>query len=707
MLCSHSSKKKCHSNGYCSKITNQSIQVAAYLSFHRFLSYGILKENTVNIFQQFSKILTNIANWKEEKSARNISRSMTGTRFARTGRCRFFVCLAVLTLMLCMVAIFRSSQQQLDETREQRLHCERQQEQLNEQLQKQKYNQQKTLEEERNEQMEARHNLEQKLKELTILRTNEQMDLSVRYDKLQQAHKLLKSEHNELVVECQKSKKDLLESTNGLEKKLQFVRSEADKEKNVLNGDITLWREKYNAMVVAKERLEALLDASGAQSELKSKIINLERTVAEYQQHCDYKKDARNQNDIPLNMSDGAHNTSAQTRIEKSFNEQVRMSPGLYHIDIKLTNKTRSVVSSHANQTISATNSTKIPSKTNADGDDPKVNVILKAGSDIVAGGVGVDGAGGFLPYLSRNNRSLILNSVENFQILPIEKVVEGGESEGNVMAQIRQPPANHSAASVGGKMISPLSPPRKAATTEASKSEQHVLEANAPVKQTNSSSTTSGLPPLPVPPNPRKLPENVAPIPANFDELLKEDRANQKADNAKEADVDAAEEVQKNDNDEANNNRYANAINDMEPKASHKEPVIAGANAANEDSGAHEIKDNDFMNDQNFNLPPNEDNNFFDGGGKNEGVVNTDEKPKGDDNDDDEGLAGAVDAGDIAVKNHNLLDTNNLNNEVAGDQGKEFPDELRLEENNEEDEDEDDYSNPAARQQGEQAIRN
>ncbi|XP_054743966.1 putative leucine-rich repeat-containing protein DDB_G0290503 isoform X4 [Anastrepha obliqua] len=541
---------------------------------------------------------------------------MTGTRFARTGRCRFFVCLAVLTLMLCMVAIFRSSQQQLDETREQRLHCERQQEQLNEQLQnmaEQKYNQQKTLEEERNEQMEARHNLEQKLKELTILRTNEQMDLSVRYDKLQQAHKLLKSEHNELVAECQKSKKDLLESTNGLEKKLQFVRSEADKEKNVLNGDITLWREKYNAVVVAKERLEALLDASGAQSELKIKIINLERTVAEYQQHCDYKKDARNQNDIPLNMSDGAHNTSTQTRIEKSFNEQ----------------------------------------------------------------------------------------------ILPIEKVVEGGEGEGNVMAQIRQPPANHSAASVGAKMISPLSPPRKAATTEASKSEQHVLEANAPVKQTNSSSTTSGLPPLPVPPNPRKLPENVAPIPANFDELLKEDRANQKADNAKEADVDAAEEVQKNDNDEANNNRYANAINDMEPKASHKEPVIAGANAANEDSGAHEIKDNDFMNDQNFNLPANEDNNFFDGGGKNEGVVNADEKPKGDDNDDDDGLAGAVDAGDIAVKNHNLLDTNNLNNEVAGDQGKEFPDELRLEENNEEDEDEDDYSNPAARQQGEQAIRN
>ncbi|XP_036334279.1 transcription factor SPT20 homolog isoform X2 [Rhagoletis pomonella] len=544
---------------------------------------------------------------------------MTGTRFARTGRCRFFVCLAVLTVMLCMVAIFHSSQQQLDETREQRLRCERQQEQLNEQLQnmaEQKYNQQKTLEQERNEQMEARHNLEQKLKELTILRTNEQMDVRVRYDKLQQTHKLLKSEHNELVAECQKSKKQLLENTNGLEKKLQSVRSEADKEKNVLNGEITLWREKYNAILAEKERMEILLDAAGAKTEMQSKIMQLEHKITEYQQHCDYKPEITSHNDKPLSPPNTARNTSTQPRVEKSFSEQVRI--------------------------------------------------------------------------LSK----------------PIEKLGDGGD--GYVMAQIRQPPANQSAASVGSKAISPLSPPRKTGTTEASKSEQHVLEANAPVKQTNSSSTTSsGLPPLPMPPNPRKLPENVAPIPANFDELLKDDRGGQKADNAKETDVDAAEEVQKNDNDEANNNRYANAINDMEPKASNKEAVFAAANAANEDSGAHEIKDNDFMNDQNFNLPANEDNNFFDGGGKNEAAGNAGEKTKGDENDDDEGLAGAVDAGDIAVKNQNLLDTNNLNNEVVGDQGKEFPDELRLEENNEEDEDEDDYSNPAARQQGEQAIRN
>ncbi|XP_050316915.1 uncharacterized protein LOC126750965 isoform X2 [Bactrocera neohumeralis] len=546
---------------------------------------------------------------------------MTGTRFARTGRCRFFVCLAVLTAMLCMVAIFHSSQQQLDETREQRLRCERQQEQLNEQLQnmvEQKYNQQKTSEQERNEQMEARHNLEQKLKELTILRTNEQMDIHLRYDKLQQAHKLLKSEHNELVTECQKSKKELMENTNALEKKLQSLRSEADKQKNVLNGEITLWREKYNSIVVEKERLEVLLGASGKNSELQSKVINLEHIIAQYEQHCDYKPETKSNNEKPLNPPNTLRNTSPRTRIEKSFNEQVPILPK------------------------------------------------------------------------------------------PIEKVADGAESDGKVLNQLRQPPANQSDASANNKLILPLSAPRKAATTEASKSEQHVLEVNGPIKEINNTSTTSSaFPPLPMPPNPRKLPENVAPIPANFEELLKEDNANLKADLAKEADVNAAEEVQKHGNDGAKNNRYANAINEMEPKASNKEKVIAAANAGNEDSGAHEIKDNEFINDQNFNLPANEENNFFDGGVKNEQAGNVEEKPKGDDNDDDEGLVGAVDAGDIAVKNHNLLDTNNLNNEVAGDQGKEFPDELRLEENNEEDEDEDDYSNPGARQQGEQAIRN
>ncbi|XP_039948805.1 transcription activator MSS11 isoform X2 [Bactrocera tryoni] len=546
---------------------------------------------------------------------------MTGTRFARTGRCRFFVCLAVLTAMLCMVAIFHSSQQQLDETREQRLRCERQQEQLNEQLQnmvEQKYNQQKTSEQERNEQMEARHNLEQKLKELTILRTNEQMDIHLRYDKLQQAHKLLKSEHNELVTECQKSKKELMENTNALEKKLQSLRSEADKQKNILNGEITLWREKYNSIVVEKERLEVLLGASGKNSELQSKVINLEHIIAQYEQHCDYKPETKSNNEKPLNPPNTLRNTSPRTRIEKSFNEQVPILPK------------------------------------------------------------------------------------------PIEKVADGAESDGKVLNQLRQPPANQSDASANNKLVLPLSAPRKAATTEASKSEQHVLEVNGPIKEINNTSTTSSaFPPLPMPPNPRKLPENVAPIPANFEELLKEDNANLKADLAKEADVNAAEEVQKHGNDGAKNNRYANAINEMEPKASNKEKVIAAANAGNEDSGAHEIKDNEFINDQNFNLPANEENNFFDGGVKNEQAGNVEEKPKGDDNDDDEGLVGAVDAGDIAVKNHNLLDTNNLNNEVAGDQGKEFPDELRLEENNEEDEDEDDYSNPGARQQGEQAIRN
>ncbi|XP_067634195.1 myb-like protein X isoform X2 [Eurosta solidaginis] len=615
---------------------------------------------------------------------------MSGTRFARTGRCRFIVCLVVLISLLCMVAIYHSSQQQLDEAREQRLRCERQQEQLNEQLQnlaEQKYNQQKTLEQERNEQMKIRHSLEQKLKEVSALRSNEQTELRTRYDKLLQEHKLLKSEHYELVTECQKSKKELLESANAMEKKLQSARSEAEKERNVLNSEIALWQGKYNTLAAEKERLEG-------KSELQ--INNFEHIIADYQQHCDYKPDNTIIIKKIFNPPNKAQITSPQSRLDKSFKEQVPVSPGLYHIDIKLTNKTQEISAPLTNKTASATNSSNIYTKENSNGRDKQKanendNLVLKAGSDIVAGNIGVDG---ILPK-------------------PIEKIVESNDGDINYFPQVRQPITNQSIVSAGGSKISPLSSPRKMATTTSSKLEQFNLEASAPIKQINTSSTTSsGMPPLPLPPNVRKLPDNVAPIPANFDELLNEDRnANRNADALKKSDGHAAGVSQKNDNDDdANNNRYANAINDMEPKASHKEPVVlaALANAANEDSGAHEIKDNDFINDPNFNLPADEDKHFFDGGGKNEAAGgNADEKPKNDANDDVEGLPGAVDAGDIAVKNNNLLDTNNLNNEVAGDQGKEFPDELRLEENNEEDEDEDDYSNPAARQQGEQAIRN
>lgn len=59
---------------------------------------------------------------------------MSGARFARAARCRFFVYISILVLMMGMLIIFHNSQLQLDEAKQQRLLCEQQQETLNDRL---------------------------------------------------------------------------------------------------------------------------------------------------------------------------------------------------------------------------------------------------------------------------------------------------------------------------------------------------------------------------------------------------------------------------------------------------------------------------------------------------------------------------------------------------------------------------------------------
>lgn len=59
---------------------------------------------------------------------------MTTPRIARANRSRFFIGLGILILTMGFVAIFHSSQQQLDELRQMEMRCEQQQESLNAQI---------------------------------------------------------------------------------------------------------------------------------------------------------------------------------------------------------------------------------------------------------------------------------------------------------------------------------------------------------------------------------------------------------------------------------------------------------------------------------------------------------------------------------------------------------------------------------------------
>ncbi|XP_034132944.1 uncharacterized protein LOC117586747 isoform X4 [Drosophila guanche] len=240
----------------------------------------------------------------------------------------------------------------------------------------------------------------------------------------------------------------------------------------------------------------------------------------------------------------------------------------------------------------------------------------------------------------------------------------------------------------LAGGPVSPLSAPRKSSTAGAAvKSAGDAPNASVAPRL---SSSSSGLPPLALPPAKpeRKLPENVAPIPDNFED----NKVDAKGD-AVDLDT-AAEELPKNEN----NNRYANVVNDLE---SNKNLGVAPKPV--EDSGAHEVKD--AMNEPSFNLPA-AGQNLFDGelpapgpGPAADDAVKAEAAGGGDGDDDD-------DVGDVAVKQpQHLLDTDNLNNEIAADQGKEFAEGIHLEDAMDEDQDEDDYSS-VARKKGGEAIR-
>lgn len=322
-------------------------------------------------------------------------------------------------------------------------------------------------------------------------------------------------------------------------------------------------------------------------------------------------------------------------RNQKSFNEQVQVSQGLYRIGVAKPSQ--------------ATNATTKP---HGVGMEQRLELQRQLQQQPLQ------------RFDVRNNHSLILNSVENFQIVP--KALKTLADETNKQQQ--EQPVLAAAASA----VSPLSVPRK--SNSSTPNAEVAPNGSVAPKALGSSSSSTGQPPLVMPPakpSPevkieRKLPENVAPIPDNFDG---------KADGAGDVDT-AAEELPKNEN----NNRYSNVVNELE---SNKNQGVL-------DSGAHEVKD--ALNEQNFNLPGAE-HNLFDGEIAAPHGAESDNKllaadaaavggGVGDDDDD-------VMLGDGAVKQpQHLLENDNLNNEIAGDQGKEFADAVHLDDGMDEDQD-------------------
>lgn len=114
----------------------------------------------------------------------------------------------------------------------------------------QKFHLEKNQERERTEFLETKRNLEQKIKNIDEKYQKEQVENQMRYEKLEQAHTLLQNKHMQLKDENMKANKQQLDNINGLETKVQSLKSELKKERSNKSGEVYMWKVSLNTYLL-------------------------------------------------------------------------------------------------------------------------------------------------------------------------------------------------------------------------------------------------------------------------------------------------------------------------------------------------------------------------------------------------------------------------------------------------------------------------
>ncbi|XP_055701788.1 Golgi integral membrane protein 4-like isoform X2 [Phlebotomus papatasi] len=246
---------------------------------------------------------------------------MTTSRLARAGRSRFFIGVGLLLLMVGFVAIFHSSQQQLEQLRQMGIRCEQQHEVISAQLQvevEKSFRLAKSLEGERLSHQQNRVELQQRAREEKEIREKSTKESNSRLASMQQHFKLLQSQHDDLQESCAKSHQKQLEENNGLQRKLENLR-QGEKQKD---KEIEHWKVKYKALEIEKINLEGTLKAKGISlSDTPSRIVHLEKVIEQFEAHCAFRPDTPDHHGSNFVPSGKIHDN------EKNFNAQLTMVP--------------------------------------------------------------------------------------------------------------------------------------------------------------------------------------------------------------------------------------------------------------------------------------------------------------------------------------------------------------------------------------------
>ncbi|KAJ6635633.1 Golgi integral membrane protein 4 [Pseudolycoriella hygida] len=546
-------------------------------------------------------------------------------RMVRASKSRFFVGLAVLLLTIGFVAIFHSSQQQLDEMRQMEIRCEQQQESLNSQI----LIIEKSLKSERYDHQQTKTELIRKSKDAKEFQEKTMVESNMKFGSLQQHYKLLKNQHDDFVEECANNKTKCTKEYNGLKDKLKRVTME-------LNEEIRKKDKEIDSLKIQLKRLQndkdiLILQGNGAAdgeevNKLKYKNYRLEKQIDLYNEHCTWRPDDAIDS-FDLQKQQDLIAQQHVKEIDKNFKAQIPVSENLYRIPITIVNHTAS--SNRMSDT-----------------------------------GVGS----------KRHENGGIINSVENFQIIP-KPIIEMNKDVVDI------PPKNADER----KSSTAINAAKSSVSNNGEMKMPNAPIPTATVGNKLKTSSTTETNKFPVKTKTKPIPEGVVPVPEMVNFMLnKNDELNDK---------------------ESQNDRYSNVMEEIGLKRS-SDKGINDAVVNEADNGAHEVLDNnDFLvddrnhkdhlqevlEDKNLNMnnaAEDDTNNSFDKGlslGKMNG-----------------------DADLIVHKDSKSNQNSKLLNELDADQGKvaEYhDDDLHLEQAEEEGDD-DEYRNPQAMKQ-DPAVRN
>ncbi|XP_058129008.1 uncharacterized protein LOC131287124 [Anopheles ziemanni] len=393
---------------------------------------------------------------------------------ARAGRSRFFVCLGLLILTVGFLTIFHNSQQQLDELRQLGLRCEQQQKSVQAQMEvivDQKLRLENSLESERMINEANRKELKQRAQDEKEEHSKSSMEANIRYASLQQQCNLVKSQLGDLTEECSKSKKLQSEEVNALRLKVSELQGKVQRYKQESDNDAEHLKAQVEQLKNEKINLEATLRQQLVYKDqiiekLRDLATKMEKENAHYLEQCklpaeQLPRQHHRYRDV-LEALSAANSLKANAH---SFNEQLSVSEDLYRIPVALRSRPAAAPVSFSTTASSTTGSVSVGSlatsspsfATNIQHLPAPAGSFEEQETRVIANPFELvpdraaepdrtrrsktnppDGGGGSLQAVLDGG---IINSVENFQIIPKPLPAVVAPAEGSPNNNVLQEP--------------------------------------------------------------------------------------------------------------------------------------------------------------------------------------------------------------------------------------------------------------------------